>query len=116
MSFPKLTGLAQSRPVVIFGGIPSPEKVRSYQKELGVQTLEWIEVERHDRSNTLEGRVRNGSVGAVVVLEGWLKHRQHDSVIAACRTNRIPWAFGGKGGKGLILQAFEALEKQLSRS
>lgn len=112
--YPKLT--TQGRPVVIFGGVPSPQKVQSYQRDFGIQTLEWIEVDRRDRSNTLEGRVRNGTVGAVVVLDGWLKHRQHDSVVAACRTYKVPWAFGGKGGKGLILQAFEALEKQFSRS
>ena len=107
--FPNLRGL--TRPLVLLGGIPVPNKIANIYERFGFE-VEWVEVYRNKGDISAVNRVSNGTVGAVVILEKFLGHRTSEKVVEVCRAHGIPWAYGGNAGTATLQRALELLESK----
>jgi hypothetical protein len=104
-----------TKPVLLAGGLIIPEKVRSIKERFGIK-VEWHEID-HDNpraSTQLVSRVRAGKVGAVILLEGVMRHSTFKPVTAACSNMGVPYAMGDKAGIASLQSAFAELERQLT--
>ena len=111
---PHIRGL--KKPVLLAGGILIPEKLKSVQERFGLE-VEWHEID-HDNpraSQTLMSRVRAGKVGAVILLEGVMRHSTYKPVVEACNINNVPYAMGDKAGIASLQAAFDELERKLCK-
>jgi len=117
-TWPELPGLhALTKPILLAGGMVVPEKLVSIKERFGLD-LEWHEID-HDNpraSQTLVQRIRNGKVGAIILLEGVMRHSTYKPVVELCNLSRIPWAMGDKAGVASIQAAFTELERQITVS
>lgn len=107
---------AKSRPaggkLVIIGALSGREKSGSLPLELDAD-VEWIDTERdgvHAVGN-LPQRIRQGRVGAVVILDRIVSHKHSEPVVAAAREARVPLAFAGQGGKAQMARALAQIEE-----
>jgi len=112
-AYPRLR--AVTKPVLLAGGIKIPEKIKSVHERFGIE-LEWHEID-HDNpraSQTLMRRIRSGKVGAVILLEGVMRHSTYKPVVEACNNMGVPYAMGDKAGIASLSDAFAELERMLS--
>jgi len=114
-SWPKLPHLrALEGPILLAGGLIIPEKITSIKERFGFD-VEWHEID-HDSprgENTLEKRVRARKVGAVLLLEGVMRHSTWKSVVDACTVAGVPYAMCDKAGTASLEAAFNDLERKL---
>lgn len=98
--------------LVIIGALSGREKSGSLPLELDAD-VEWIDTERdgvHAVGN-LPQRIRQGRVGAVVILDRIVSHKHSEPVVAAAREARVPLAFAGQGGKAQMARALAQIEE-----
>jgi hypothetical protein len=108
-----LEGLAAlGRPIVIVGGEMDPQKLERLRRRASVE-LEWIGI---DDVSPLEGRIRRGGVGALVVLQALVSHSQIDPVMRSARETGVPLEYGGKAGLASIEAALVELNARLARA
>jgi hypothetical protein len=110
---PKLRAL--TNPILLAGGLIIPEKIKSVRERFGLD-VEWHEID-HDNpraSGQLILRVRAAKVGALILLEGVMRHGTYKPVVAACNIAGIPYAMGDKAGVASLQSALTELERQLS--
>lgn len=107
-----LLGALGSLPLVVVGGKPHPERMAGPDGPLG-QRLEWVDTQSNGSSaiGNLAQRMRQGRVGALVVLEGLISHKHSDPLVQAARVSGTPHAYGGKGGQAAVRRALQQLEK-----
>jgi hypothetical protein len=102
----------------IVGGLKVKEKIDLIRKKFGFE-VEWFEIHADGRHETdaVVQRIRNGSISAVILLEGFLPHKSTDAVVDACRGGSfyVPLAYGGRGGVGTLERAINDLETQLAK-
>jgi hypothetical protein len=114
-SWPKLPLLrALEGPILLAGGMLVPEKIVSIKERFGFD-VEWHVID-HDSprgENTLEKRVRAGKVGAVILLEGVMRHSTWKSIVDACDNASVAYAMGDKAGTASLEAAFNDLERKL---
>jgi hypothetical protein len=67
------------------------------------------------RSKTVSPRIRNGSVAAIVVLEGLASHSQMDALVRKAKQHGVPTAYARRGGFAAISSALVQVEEQLRR-
>ena len=113
---PKLLALCGERPLVLLGGVVKQEKLDRLKKNLGAE-VEWIATDNGNPQGiaSLERRVREGRVGAVVVLEELIGHRHFSPVVDAARQAMMPIAYGAKAGKASIVRALQDIEGMLGK-
>ncbi len=113
---PKLLALCVERPLVLLGGVVKQEKLERLKKHLGAE-VEWIATDNGNPQGiaSLERRVREGRVGAVVVLEELIGHRHFSPVVDAARQVMMPIAYGAKAGKASIVRALQDIESMLGK-
>lgn len=113
---PRLLALCAERPLVLLGGVVKQEKLDRLKKHLGGE-VEWIATDNGNPQGiaSLERRVREGRVGAVVVLEELIGHRHFSPVVDAARQAVMPIAYGAKAGKASIVRALQDIEAMLGR-
>lgn len=112
-ALPNLRKMLATRTLVIAGGLVVNEKLDLCQTRFGVKAV-WHEIDDSMmRTETLCQRIRSGSVGAVVLLEGLIGHKQSNKVVDACRANLIPYMMGDRGGTASIEAALHALDSKL---
>ena len=113
---PKLLALCVERPLVLLGGVVKQEKLERLKKHLGAE-VEWIATDNGNPQGiaSLERRVREGRVGAVVVLEELIGHRHFSPVVDAARQVMMPIAYGAKAGKASIVRALQDIEAMLGK-
>lgn len=113
---PKLLALCAERPLVLLGGVVKQEKLERLKKHLGAE-VEWIATDNGNPQGiaSLERRVREGRVGAVVVLEELIGHRHFSPVVDAARQVMMPIAYGAKAGKASIVRALQDIEAMLGK-
>jgi hypothetical protein len=113
---PRLLAVCAERPLVLLGGVVKQEKLDRLKKHLGGE-VEWIATDNGNPQGiaSLERRVREGRVGAVVVLEELIGHRHFSPVVDAARQVLMPIAYGAKAGKASIERALQDLEAMLAR-
>ncbi len=114
-SWPKLPHLrALEGPILLAGGMLVPEKITSIKQRFGFD-VDWHVID-HDSprgENSLEKRVRAGKVGAVVLLEGVMRHSTWKSIVDACDSAGVVYAMGDKAGTASLESAFNDLERKL---
>jgi len=99
-------------PVLVVGADRAPHGLDTLEARLGAP-VEWIEGATRTVDQA-ERRVRAGSVAGLIVLDGYMPHRLFDALLAASRATGVPFAYGGKGGKGALAGAGEALAAALA--
>jgi hypothetical protein len=112
-SLPHLRKL--TKPVLLAGGMIIPEKIKNVHERFGI-TVEWHEID-HDNpraSGVLLQRIRGGKIGALVLLEGFMKHSTFKPVVEACNNMKVPFAMGDKAGIASLQSAFAELDRKLS--
>lgn len=110
---PRLQAASKVWPVVLVGGRVENKKLELIQKRFGFEA-EWVETENGVRGvQTLEGRILDGNVTAVVVLDGLISHRHFDPLVAATRQTGTPFAYGATAGSGSLRKAFLEIEEKL---
>lgn len=112
---PRLTERAEAKAVVMLGGVRKPEKLDKLHQRIDFE-VEWIETSAGSTgsTSTLERRIREGNVAAVVILEGLIGHKHYEPVVAAARQADIPVAYGGRAGTASLRSAFEELDSGLA--
>ena len=103
-----------SKPILLAGGMIIPEKLVSIKERWGLD-LEWHEID-HDNpraSQNLVTRIRTGKVGAIIILEGVMRHSTFRPVTEVCNLNKVPYAMGDKAGIASLQGAFAELERKL---
>lgn len=113
---PRLLALNVEKPVVLLGGVVKQEKLDRLKKHLGGE-VEWIATDNGNPQGiaSLERRVREGRVGAVVVLEELIGHRHFAPVAEAARHASVPLSYGAKAGKAAIVRALQDVEAMLGQ-
>lgn len=113
---PRLLAVCAERPLVLLGGVVKQEKLDRLKKHLGAE-VEWIATDNGNPQGiaSLERRVREGRVGAVVVLEELIGHRHFSPVVDAARQVEMPIAYGAKAGKASIVRALQDIEGMLGK-
>ncbi len=112
---PRLTERAADRAVVLLGGVRKPEKLDKLHQRIDFD-VEWIETSAGSTgsTSTLERRIREGNVAAVVILHGLIGHKHYEPVVAAARQACIPVAYGGRAGTASLRSAFEDIDSGLA--
>lgn len=111
--YPKLREAATKRPVVLMGGIPKQSKLQKVAQRLGFEP-EWIETQNAVRGvQSLEKRILDQNISAVVILEGLIGHPQFKPIITATRQTGTPVAYGDTAGTGALRRAFLEIEQKL---
>lgn len=103
-----------TKPILLAGGILIPEKLTNVKERFGLD-IEWHEID-HDNpraSQALMSRVRAGKVGALILLEGVMRHSTYKPVVEACNNMHVPYAMGDKAGIASLQSAFDDLERKL---
>jgi hypothetical protein len=115
--WPRLVTRTRSAPLVVVGGVAKPEKLAELPATLRGAT-EWIDTTRQGTHaiGNLERRIRDGRVGAVIVLEGLVSHRHSEPILGAARLADVPHARAGKGGRMALRRAVSELERSLERA
>lgn len=113
---PRLLALNADKPVVLLGGVVKQEKLDRLKRHLGGE-VEWIATDNGNPQGiaALERRVREGRVGAVVVLEELIGHRHFAPVVDAARQASVPLTYGAKAGKAAIARALQDVEAMLEQ-
>lgn len=112
---PNLLAASASGAVIVVGGL-AREAARGDVARRTALEVEWIET-RGGGTRLIEAvvaRVRNGSVAALVLVEGAMLHRHSRPLVAAARLARTPMAYAKKGAVRQVLQAFGEVERRLS--
>lgn len=110
---PKLQVASKILPVVLVGGLAENKRLDLLQERFGI-TPEWIETEGGVKGvMSLETRIRERNVSAVVVLDGLISHKHFDPIVAATRQTGIPLAYGATAGIGSLRKAFLEIEEKL---
>jgi hypothetical protein len=113
---PALQAHCADRRLVVIGALAGRRKTGAFPQALEART-EWVDTERdgvHAIGN-LPQRIRQGRVGAIVILDKLVQHKHTDPVIAAARESHTPVAFAGKGGRASLLRALTELDERLNR-
>ncbi len=113
---PHIAQLMQLAPIVLLGGIIKADKLERLRRHLG-DNVEWETTDSNSSRSihALERRIRDGRVGAVIVLDELLGHRHFEPVVDAARASGIPLSYGAKAGKASILAALQEIETMLSQ-
>lgn len=109
----RLREAARAGAVVIVGGEPERDKLEWLEQRCGF-VPEWVAPAGHTRGvQALEGRILDGHVAALVLLEERIAHQHSTPIVAAARQTGTPLAHGHAGGQGGLEQALTALERAL---
>ena len=93
--------------VLVVGAEQEPHGLKALGERLNA-AVEWTKGTTRMVSQA-ERRVRAGTVAGLIVLDGFMPHRMFDTLLAASRTAAVPFAYGGRGGKGALTAAGDAL-------
>ena len=116
LALPHLCELARERRVVLLGGVVRQEKLERLSARLGFEP-EWLDTKRNGTVaiGALAVRVRDGRVGALVLLDGLVGHQHVEPVLRAARAGNVPVSYGDKAGKASLDAALRELEEQLQQ-
>ncbi len=112
--WPELPSLRKlQRAIVLVGGLIVPEKIELVRERFGLEVM-WFVSDGTRTDDVVVERIKSGTIGAVVVLEGLVGHNTSGKVIEACKTNNVPCTYGDKGGTGSLGNAFHDLDRRLT--
>lgn len=114
LDLPRLAALAKGRQVVVVGGVARPEKLARVRKITAI-AVEWLGLDAGRSAaavTALAKRIRDGRLGALVLLNGLMDHKQSEPLMSAAREVGLPVAYADKAGRGALARAFLELEKR----
>lgn len=116
VQLPLLTAACERGPVVMVGGIVKQDKVQAIKERFGID-IEWIDTSRSGNNSvgSVEKRIREGRLAAVVVLQGLISHKHFEPLVGAARQVNLPFAYADKAGTGSVGRAFAEIERNLMR-
>jgi hypothetical protein len=81
------------------GGTPNEASRERLERELQLASLEWPAIEGPRRVDAVVGRIERGTYDLVLVLGGYVAHKESDRFIEAVKGAGIPYALveGGYG-------------------
>lgn len=99
-----------SLPVVIVGGLPSPEKL-AWVRE-GAPRTEWLELTKKQTSvQGILGRIHGRNFSSVLVLDGFVRSDHATQIRSAARAAGMPCATADTAGQGQLRTALDALDR-----
>lgn len=114
--FPKLHRMSKTKSVILVAGDRLPaNRSRNVLERFGFEP----EIEHANRTGapraaeSIVRRIRGGSVGAVVIVDGFISHTLSSMVKNTCESAKVPFAYGGTGGIGALERAFGQIEDVL---
>jgi len=112
--YPRLQKAFPTKGIMMVGGFKVPGKLESIVANYGIH-LDWVVFEKGSPRiiDSIEARIKNGKVGAVIILEGLMTHKDFRKISAACKVKDVPYAMGDKGGNGALGKAFQQLEAKV---
>lgn len=108
VSVPTLAG--SPLPMVIVGGVPTPEKLRWVKQS--VPRVEWMEMPRTMSPATLISKIHGRRFSGVIVLE-LLSSDHADRIRDAAVAARLPHATARTAGQGQLREAMATLDAKL---
>jgi hypothetical protein len=114
-SCPSLLAASKKKKVVVVGGLQKRDKLQALGALLGF-TPEWVETDGASANaiRNVEGRILDGRIAGVVVLEGVMSHTHVEPLIRASRQTGTPFAYADRGGKASLERAFTDLEEAIT--
>lgn len=102
----------QSLPLVIVGGISSPEKLRWVQ--CGAPKTEWLELPKQaSNANGVLGRLHGRQFSSMILLSGMVKSDHAQQVKNAAAAAGLPFECVDDAGQGKMREAMKALDAKL---
>jgi hypothetical protein len=113
---PLLTAACERGPVVMIGGIVKQDKIQAIRERFGID-VEWIDTSRSGNNTigSVEKRIREKRLAAVVVLQGLISHKHFEPLVGAARQVGLPFAYADKAGMGSVSRAFTEIERAMAR-
>jgi hypothetical protein len=113
---PLLRDAARRGRVVVVGGLARREKLERLKALLGFEP-DWVETDKPGQQaiRKLEGRILDGKVAAVVVIEGLIGHAQFEPIARATRQTGTLLVYGDKAGKAALDKALHEIETRLAK-
>jgi hypothetical protein len=110
-SCPSLFAASKKKKVVIVGGLQKRDKLQMLAALLGFMP-EWVETDGASANaiRNVEGRILDGRIAGVVVLEGVMGHTHVEPLVRASRQTGTPFAYADRGGTASLERAFAELE------
>jgi hypothetical protein len=115
-AFPRLRAASERGRIIIVGGLAKPEALGRLKARLGFEP-EWIETDKAGKNGIrkLEGRILDGRVAAVVVLDGLIGHAHFEPLARATRQTGTLLVYGDRAGRASLEKALAAAEGQLEK-
>jgi hypothetical protein len=115
VDLPLLSAASKRGRVVVLGGL-AKDRLDRLKERFGFEA-EWIETEHAGTHavKKLEGRILDGRVAAVVVLDGLIGHAHFEPIARAARQTGTLLVYGDKAGRASLDQAFASAEAQLGK-
>jgi hypothetical protein len=112
---PTLLAASKKKKVLVVGGLQKRDKLPALEAFLGF-VPEWVETDGASANaiRNVEGRILDGRIAGVVVLEGVMGHTHVEPLVRASRQTGTPFAYADRGGKASLERAFADLEEALS--
>ena len=107
--------IEDGKALLLVGGFKREEKLRVVKERFGLE-VEWYETDPvcPRMSEDAVNRVKGGKVAAVVLLNGFMMHKDFKRVSDACENLGVPCTLGERGGVGSLDTAFSEIERQCS--
>lgn len=111
-SFPTLQHAVANRPLVLVGGTTKNDILFQIERRYGL-SVEWTAAPGDDEhaSDAFVERVRHGTLGAVVILEGLFDPAQVARIVQALKAHDVPHAYGDRAATESLHRAFYELEE-----
>ncbi len=107
----------QKRVLLIIGGVPVPKRIDWMETMLDVRP-EWPETSpdgNHHLVASIERRIREGKIGAIIIANDLIRHGTFYSIRDAAAAHKVPVAYAAKCGTGQLNLAFDHLDVVLAK-
>lgn len=114
---PLLRAAIEDKPLLVVGKYrQDDEKLEALKERFGIEA-EWAEVD-HDSPRSVDAIATRVSkkIGAVIFLEGFMRHDTWSRISKVATTNSVPWAMADRGGIGSFEKALHDLEGKLTQA
>jgi hypothetical protein len=110
-SYPFIKQGLSDKAICMVGGFNVPGKLDSIYEQTGLK-IEWeyFDKGRPRFVESISDRIKGGRIGAVILLEGLMTHKDFHKIRKACKTRSVPCLMAHKGGQGHLIRAFAQLE------
>lgn len=102
-----LLPLTRGRHGVLVGGDPREPNRERLERLFQLQCLEWPDVAGPRKVDALIERIRRRSIDIVIVLRGFIDHKQSEPVIAAAKESGVAWVLADGYGSAAIKAGLE---------